>query len=97
MTMQAKTLKDLMRRWLCECYRCGHKWISKGTKKPLRCSCCKAFNWWRLPKGRLRWKTPCAICRTKSENFGRFKRLCLSRSMADGYALRVVAHRGRAV
>ena len=27
----------------CECFRCGHKWVSKSNKKPQQCPKCKQY------------------------------------------------------
>ena len=34
----------------CKCLRCGHKWTTKGGKKPKSCPGCKSYTWDRKKK-----------------------------------------------
>lgn len=41
--------EEFVQRLVCNCVRCGNRWIARNDKKPLTCWKCGKDNWWRPP------------------------------------------------
>jgi predicted Zn-ribbon and HTH transcriptional regulator len=42
---------------ICRCRRCGHEWVKRVMKRPVRCPNCKQPKW-DIPAGKLRMGRP---------------------------------------